>query len=89
MLRLTVVLQTPEEVVLKIEGRVSEEGVDLLEQEGIRWFQEVRRLVLDLTDVQFIDRAGIALLQRWSGERLVLRGGSFFVRTLLVSHGLD
>ena len=89
MLRLTVISETPEEVVLKVEGRVSDESVALLEHEGARWLRKVRCLVLDLTGVQFIGRMGIALLKRWSCERLVLRGGSPFVRSLLTTHGLD
>ena len=89
MLRITVVSQTREEVVLKIEGWVSGEDVDLLDQEGTRCMEESERLVLDLADVRFIDDAGIALLQRWSGERLMLRGASPFLRVLLSTHGLE
>jgi len=80
--------QTREEVVLKIERWVSGEDVNLLDQEGMRGMEEAERLVLDLTDVRFIDDAGIALLQRWSGERLVLRGASLFQRVLLGTRGL-
>lgn len=89
MLRITVTAQTKEELVLKVEGRISGEDVTLLEQEGTRWLQEAGCLVLDLTGVQSIDRAGISLLKHWSGKRLVLRGGSLFVRTLLATHGMD
>lgn len=88
MLRITVVEQSREEVVLKIEGWVSGEEVDLLEQEGARYLQQAERLVLDLRGVRYIDEAGMALLQRWSGERVVLRDGSPFVRTLLEAYGL-
>ena len=88
MLRLTIRSQTPEEVVLAVDGWVSGKNVEILEQEGTRLLQEAKCLVLDLKGVQFIDEVGIALLQRWSGERLVLRGGSWFVRMLLEKHGL-
>lgn len=88
MLRITVMSQTKKEVVLKVEGRVSGADVELLEQEGARYLREVRRLTLDLSGVQFIDEAGIALLRRWSGERLTLRDGSPFVRALLAAHNL-
>ena len=89
MLRLTIRSQTPEEVVVEVAGWVSGADVDVLEEEGIRLLQEAERLVLDLKGVKFIDREGIALLQRWSGERLVLlRGGSLFIRTLLEEQGL-
>ena len=88
MLRLTVISQTKEEAVLKVEGWVSGADVALLREEGIRLLRETERLVLDLDGVQFIDREGIALLKRWSGDWLVLRGGSLFVRGLLEEHGL-
>ena len=88
MLRITVAKQTRKEVVLKVEGWVSGEEVGVLEQEGARWIQQVGRLVLDLTEVRFIDDTGIALLKRWWGNGLVLRGGSPFVRSLLETHEL-
>ena len=88
MIRLIVQAQTPEETVLQVDGWVSEENVSILEQEGTRVLGESHRLVLDLKGVQYIDGAGIALLQRWQGDRLVLRGGSLFVRGLLEEHGL-
>ena len=87
MLRITVMSHTGEEVALKVEGWVSGVNVSLLEQEGARYTG--KRLVLDLAGVQFIDEAGIALLRGWSGERLVLRGGSVFIRALLTDNGLD
>ena len=88
MLRLTVISQTREEGVLKVEGWVSGEDVVLLEEEGTRLLGETKRLVLDLKDTRFIDRAGIALLRRWQGNGLVLRGASLFVRTVLEKRGL-
>lgn len=88
MVRLTVVTQTPEKVVVKVEGWVSGADVALLSEEGTRLLQESERLLLDLNGVRFIDREGVALLQRWSKEGAVLRGGSLFVRGLLEKHGL-
>ncbi len=81
MLRITVVSQTPDEVVLRMEGWVSGTNVELLKQEVTHWFREAKYVVLDLTNIRFIDEAGITLLQGWSKKRL--RGGSLFVHTLL------
>ena len=89
MFRITLVSQTEVEVVLKVEGKVTEAHVPLLEQEGRRYLRKTTRLVLDLGGVQFIDESGIALLRRWSGGCLVLRNGSEFIRTLLKTHGLE
>ena len=88
MVRPTVISQTKAEVVLKVEGWVSRGNVVLLEEEGVRLLGESERLVLDLSGVKFIDREGIALLKRWWGDRLALRGASMFVHSLLEFHGL-
>jgi len=88
MLRLTKISRRCDEVVLKVEGWVSDQGAILLAEEGMHCLREVRCLVLDLDGLQFIDATGLAVLKRWPKERLVLRGGSLFVRTLLQRHGL-
>ena len=88
MLRITVVAQSPEEVVLRVAGSVAGEGVELLAQEGEHRLRTAQRLVLDLSEVQFIDREGLALLRRWSKTGLELRGAALFVRMLLEKHGL-
>ena len=89
MLRITVLSQTPGEVTLKVEGWLCGGNVALLEQEGTQWLREAERLTLDLEGVQNIDEGGLALLRRWSGAGLTLRGGSPFVRALLASGGLN
>ena len=89
MLRITLVSQTAEETVLKVEGQVAGADVILLEQEGMQYCEEGKRLMLDFAGVQFIDEAGIGLLRRWSGQGLVLRNGSDFIQTLLRTHGLE
>ena len=89
MLRIMTVSQSQEEVVLKVAGWLAGENVDLLAQEGAPVLGQVRRLVQDLQEVRFIDEAGIALLQGWSSQGLVLRGGSVFIRALLKTHGLE
>ena len=88
MLRISVVCQSPAEVVLKLEGWVSREAVGLLREEGRRWLGQEQRLALDLEGVSFIDRAGLDLLAAWAARGVGLRGGSLFVRTLLQHRGL-
>lgn len=88
MLRITEMSCTREETVLKVEGWVTGRGAVLLEEEGARRLRLAPHLVLDLKGVQFIDADGIAVLKRWSGNGLILRGGSLFVRALLRQHGL-
>jgi ABC-type transporter Mla MlaB component len=91
MMRLSVVCQRTEEVVLKVEGRIhllAEAGV--LTQEGQRWLKQGKGLVLELAGLQAIGAAGLAVLQWWAGagSPVVLRGGSGALRALLRFHGL-
>lgn len=88
MIRLVIQSQQPEEAVLEVHGRLSGKHVAILQHEGTRLLEESKNLVLDLKGVRFIDEAGIALLQRWCGKGATLRGGSWFVRTLLEDRGL-
>jgi anti-anti-sigma regulatory factor len=88
MLRLTVVSQTPEETVLKVEGWITSETAALLRAEGGQWLDQKPRLILDLDGVSFIDETGFALLQSWPAERVKLRGGSGFIRNLLEVYGI-
>ena len=89
MLRITLARQSEEEVELKVEGRLGQENVALLEQEGKRWLEEAGQLVLDLGNLRFIDEEGAVLLRRWSAAGVRWHGGSMFVHELLKSYGLE
>tara|TARA_B100000809_G_C15092854_1_gene513864 strand:- start:1213 stop:1506 length:294 start_codon:yes stop_codon:yes gene_type:complete len=89
MLRITPLLQTEEETVIRIEGQVTGADVVLVDQEIQARFEQTRRLILDLQGLKHIDREGLHMLKRWSAKALVLRGSSPFVRTLLDNHGLS
>ncbi|MCC7263978.1 MAG: STAS domain-containing protein [Candidatus Latescibacteria bacterium] len=91
MMRLTVVSQTPEEVVLKVEGQIRlaiEAGV--LAREGQRRLKAGQRLVLELRGLQAINHAGLGLLQWWAdtGQPVVLRHSSDSLRAVLRFHRL-
>ena len=91
MMRLRVLAQRADEVVLKVEGRIhllAEAGV--LTREGQRWLKQGKRLVLDLAGLQALAPAGLAALQWWAaaGCPVVLRGGSRVLQALLRFHGL-
>jgi ABC-type transporter Mla MlaB component len=89
MLRITSLSQSREEAILKIEGRITGADVALLDREIRIQFEQVQCLVLDLEGLKHIDREGLQLLKHWSGEKLVLRDSSVFVRTLLETHGIE
>ena len=74
--------------MLKVEGWLSGSDVDLLSQEGTRLLEVTESLVLDLSDIRFIDPAGIALLKGWVNGQVELHTESAFVRSLLEANGL-
>jgi anti-anti-sigma regulatory factor len=88
MLRIEVEAPTPEDVVLRVAGSVSGDAVPLLAQEIQHHFRTSNSLALNLSSVRHIDAAGLTLLAGWCQAGVVLRGGSLFIRTLLVEHGL-
>mgnify|MGYP006101212777 FL=1 len=89
MLRITLLSQDKEEVILKVEGRIAGADVALLEREIRGKFELTQRLVLDLQGLKHIDREGLQLLKHLSKGKLVLRDSSVFVRTLLQAYGLE
>ena len=89
MIRISVISRDPENVVLRLEGSLVREAVELLEQEGRRWLDRGCRLVLDLDGVGFIDQAGRELLAGWTRRLSGLRGGSPFVRAAVRRGGLE
>lgn len=88
MLRLTRIVQTPAQIQLTIDGRLVADQVPLLDGEIGRCLAHATRLVLQLDGVTYIDEAGLALLKRWRGQTVCLRGGSPFVQALLQRAGL-
>jgi anti-anti-sigma regulatory factor len=53
--------------ILRLEGRIVEEGGVLLEHECAEILRDWDEVHLDLTDITFIDRSGVEALQRLSG----------------------
>lgn len=89
MLRITHVSRATGVEELQAEGWIDGEYVALLEQAGDDAWRPGCRWVLDLEGVESIDASGIALLQRWARERVVLRGASPYLRLVLAQHRLS
>ncbi len=89
MLRITLESQTPAATALKVEGWLTGMEVTLLEREGNRHLRHSQCLVLDISGVKFIDDVGLSLLKSWSGDHLVLRSATTYMRALLTASGLQ
>ncbi len=68
MLRITKVDESPTLVTMKLEGKIASDWVSLLERECLGVLQEKRKVVLDLSDVRFVDEGGVEMLGRMTAE---------------------
>lgn len=74
MLRITVVDSSNAGVRLRVEGRLTGQGVEELRHScALHASQGGARLILDLADVSFVDGEGIDLLQELIGRHIVLQ----------------
>jgi ABC-type transporter Mla MlaB component len=78
--------ETP--VTLRIEGRLTRGDVSRLQAECTRLLEAGRPLRLDLSGLQFADRAAVATLQALRQRGVSLTGASGFVDALLADAGL-
>jgi ABC-type transporter Mla MlaB component len=83
MLRIEKVSEDADSVTLRLEGRVVAQWVATLEKECRRVLQGSKGLNLDVAGVTFVDRAGVAMLGKMSGERVRIVSSSPFLRELL------
>lgn len=73
MLRITVVAAAAKSIVMRLEGHVDREGGALLERECGSWLVAGAAVILDMTAIRFVDRAGIAALGRLARAGVEIR----------------
>lgn len=83
MLRITKVAEDPGSVILKVEGRVVSDWVQVLEQECLRSLGRNQEVVLDFTDVVFVDGQGISMLKRIKSRAVQIVNTSGLLEDLL------
>ena len=68
MLRITRLAENASSVTLKVEGYIVSGSVAVLEQECKASFEGGRRVILDFSEVRYLDRRGIQILKRLLAE---------------------
>ena len=70
MLRITRVDESDSQVTLRVEGRIVSPWVAELERETLGLLQNQRRVVLDFSEVNFVDSQGAEMLKRITVENV-------------------
>lgn len=83
MLRIEKMGEDDGTVILKLEGRIVGQWVAALEEECQRVLRGPKRLILDLAEVTFIDRDGVAMLGKMRDERVQFVNCCPFLQELL------
>lgn len=83
MIRITKTERHPTKVTLLVAGKVCKECVDILETEHQSQLRDGMEVVLDLTDVTFVDARGIDLLRTVSAQGTEIINASPFIGYLL------
>ncbi len=89
MLRITRIVDVPARITLKVEGRVVDEWTALLGAECDRLLVEGAILVLDFSEVKYVDLPGIEMLQKVQARGATIRGCSEVIRDLLGGSGCE
>jgi ABC-type transporter Mla MlaB component len=83
MLRITEETATENITLLRLEGRLVDEWVELLHAQIVRHVPAT--LVLELSGVSYANQEGLCLLREWQTRGVTLRNGSLFLHEMLRS----
>ncbi|OGG56410.1 MAG: hypothetical protein A3F84_28285 [Candidatus Handelsmanbacteria bacterium RIFCSPLOWO2_12_FULL_64_10] len=83
MLRITQIGESPSLTTLKVEGRVVSDWVSVLEGESLKLLREKEIVVLDFSNVSFVDRQGIEALRRLRAGAVRIINCSSLIEDLL------
>lgn len=87
MLKITKVKETGTTVVLKLEGKVTDQWAALLDGECRSFLRNGKTLLLDCAAVNFLDQRGVDVLRNLPLQHVTLTGAPGFVMELLETGG--
>lgn len=87
MLRITKMAENNSSVTLKPEGRIVSDWVPILEANISRYLQEKGRLLLDFSEVRFIDEQGVKMLKQVTVSGVEIINCPAFIEALVKGGG--
>jgi anti-anti-sigma regulatory factor len=83
MLRITKIEQNGSPVTLRLEGKLSDQWVALLEGECRALISQKKMVLLDFSDVTFIDDRGVEMIRRLPASSIRIINGDSFIEDLI------
>jgi anti-anti-sigma regulatory factor len=79
MLKISTIESTEELAKIRIDGQISGEGVKLLQNTCKAQLKKGLKLTVDLQNVSFVDRDGIAVLRKLEQRNVEFLNASLFI----------
>lgn len=83
MLKITKIRESGNDVLLKLEGKITEQWAALLDGVCRAFLREGKIVLLDCSHVDFIDASGVEVLNNLPRTQVTLLGAPGFVTELL------
>ncbi|MDA2911049.1 STAS domain-containing protein [Nitrospiraceae bacterium AH_259_D15_M11_P09] len=83
MLRITKIEEDGSSVILKVEGRIMSEGVDVLKLECLKWLDQNEKVQLECSAVSYIDGRGVEMLKSMARNNVRIVRCQAFIHDLL------
>ena len=83
MLRITKIAENGLPVTLKLEGKVHADWVSLLEQECRALLSQKKTVLLDFSEVTFMDDRAVEMIRRLPARSIKIINGDAFIEDLI------
>ncbi len=87
MLRITKVAEDSSTVTMRLEGKLASDWVPLLEGECLTCLKENRKVLLDFSEVTFVDGRGAEMVNKLAGEGIKVVDCCELIKELLKGGG--
>jgi ABC-type transporter Mla MlaB component len=87
MLKITKIQESRSDVLLKLEGKITEPWTSLLDSECRLFLRQKKKVHLDCSHVDFIDGKGVEMLKHFPEQHVTLMSAPGFVAELLQNGG--
>ena len=83
MLKITKIQESRRDVLIKLEGKITDQWAVLLDDECRSYLRQEKTVYLDCSYVDFIDARGVEVLNNFPQSQVTLMGAPVFVTELL------